>query len=120
MATARLRIFFSYTVLPEVTFTASHTATHYGDVVTLTCLIEGHPTNFTTITNSYGIVLSSQRKRTINSFRLETAAVVRDIEEEDYLCEVEVYYRGQPIAQKKESLKIKLYGEQNLACNQIG
>lgn len=112
-----LRMFFSYTVLPEVTFTASHTATHYGDVVTLTCLIEGHPTNFTTITNSYGIVLPSQRKRTINSFRLETVAVVRDIEEEDYLCEVEVYYRGQPRAQKKESLKIKLYGKQKLAFN---
>ena len=98
-------------VLPEITFTASHTATHYGDVVILTCLMEGNPANFTTITNSYGILLQSQVKRKINSFRLETTAVVRDIEEEDYECQVELHYKGHPVAQKKQSLKIKLYGK---------
>ncbi|CAI8037797.1 hypothetical protein GBAR_LOCUS21129 [Geodia barretti] len=85
---------FYVAVLPEITFTASHTATHYGDVVILTCLVEGNPANFTTITNSYGILLQSQVKRKINSFRLETTAVVHDIEEEDYECQIELHYKG--------------------------
>ena len=93
-----------------MTFIASHTATHYGDVVTLTCSVEGNPANYTSITNAYGVPLQTQSKK-ISTFRMETTAVLRDIDEEDYVCEVETHHRGNHIAQRKQSLKINLYSK---------
>lgn len=86
-------------------------ATHYGNKVTLTCTSEGFPSNYTVITNAYGIPLENQVKKNIGSFQLETSAIVRDIEEEAYVCEVAIYLKDSLIAVKKENLQIKLYSE---------
>ena len=101
----------TFSVIPTVTFTASQTATHYGDVVTLTCVMEGSPSNYTSIYNRFGIPLSPQKRRKVNTHRLETSATVRDIEEEDYVCEVETHYKGRPIAHRKLDLKVELYSK---------
>lgn len=98
-------------VLPEVTFTASHTATHYGSTVTLTCAMEGYPANTTIITNSFGIGVSTQFKKKINHYWMETTAMVQDIEEQEYVCLVETNYKGYSVAEKKQSLKINLYSK---------
>ena len=98
-------------VLPEVTFTSSHTASHYGNVVTLTCAVEGYPANSSTMTNAYGIEIHSYFKKKIGNFRIETTAVIEDIEEEDYVCLVETHYNGYSIAEEKHTLKINVYSE---------
>ena len=92
-------------------FTSSSTATHYRDSVTFKCITDGYPANSSTITNAYGIALQSQIKKKINQFRIETIALVSDIEEEDYVCRVETHYRGYPAVERKQNLKINVYGE---------
>lgn len=99
------------TVFPEVTFTSSVTATHYGSSVTLTCAVEGYPANTSTMTNSFGIRVQTQYKKKINHYRVETIAVIKKIEEEEYICLVETHYKGHSIAEEKKSLKINLYSK---------
>lgn len=91
-------------------FTSSSTATHYGDTVTFKCITDGYPANSSIITNAYGIALQRQIKKKINQFRIETIAIVKDIEEEDYVCRVETHYKGYPVAEQKQNLKINVYG----------
>ena len=101
--------FNKQTVLPEVTFTSSHSAAHYGDVVNLSCTVEGFPTNASSITNQYGVRVVEQHQLSLGSFKTETRATVNGVEEENYVCSVEVYYNGRKVAEEKRSLKIKLY-----------
>ena len=92
-----------------MTFTSSPSATHYGDIITLTCMVEGFPTNSSVMTNSHAVRLQNQFKKKISLFRMEAVAVVQDVEEEDYICSVEIHYKGYLVAEEKHSLKLKLY-----------
>lgn len=73
--------------------------------------MDGYPANSSTMTNGHGIRVRSQFKKKINHFRMETVAVVQDIEEENYDCLIETYYKGYPVAEEKRSLKINIYSE---------
>ena len=94
-----------------MTFTSSHSASHYGDVIHLSCTVEGFPTNASSITNQYGIRVVEQNQLSMGSFKIETRATVKNVEEENYVCSVEVYYNGKKVAEEKRSLKIKVYSE---------
>ena len=63
------------------------------------------------MTNAYGIPVQSYFKKKISNSRIETFAVIQDIEEEDYVCLVETHYKGYPIAEEKQTLKINLYSK---------
>ena len=100
-----------------MTFTASHSATHFGDVVDFSCTVEGYPTNLSSITNNYGVNIHGQVHKTIGSFRTETLVVVQDVEEEDYVCSVEIHHKGSLVAEEKRRLKVKLYSKSSTTCN---
>jgi hypothetical protein len=80
-------------------------------------VVEGYPANYSIMTNAYGIAVQSYFKKKISNSRIETLAVVRDIEEEDYVCLVQTHYKGYPIAEEKHTLKIHLYSQFQYNCS---
>ena len=77
----------------------------------LKCTTDSYPSNGSTITNAFGIVVGNQAKKRVSPSRIETLAIVEDLEEEDYVCLFETHYKGHPVAHQKQHLKINLYSE---------
>ena len=99
-------------VLPEVTFSSSQSAAHYGDTLNLSCAVEGYPVTHNTslITNHY-FKVEEQSSHVLSQYKVESSATVYDVGEEDYTCSVVIYYRENLVVNEERTLKIKLYSK---------
>ena len=102
-----------HVVLPEVIFSSSQSAAHYGDTLNLSCAVEGYPvtSNTSLITNHYFIKVEEQSSHVLSQYKIQSSATVYDIGEEDYTCSVVIYYKENLVVNEERTLKIKLYSK---------
>ena len=92
-----------------MTFSANKPAIHFGDILELSCLVEGSPVNFSAIHNNYGVKVSGQIKKKVDDYTTKTYVSVGDVEEGDYVCSVETYYKGTIVDSVEKKISVQLY-----------
>ena len=99
-------------------FTASVKAVTRHNPYRVSCVVEGYPAEYPTLTNKAGVPIASQFTTQHSKYRLESSVIIPQAEDEGYVCSVETHYKGQPVGGVQKELMIPIYGKY-FACSQL-
>lgn len=101
-----------HAVIPVMTFEASDKFVHIGDTFDLSCTLSGFPTNFSRITSKLkGEQLPHHMQKQMSPSVTKSYVPVFEPEGNVYVCEAEVYFMEQLLAQYREEVTVDVYGK---------
>lgn len=92
-------------------FTASVKSATRHDSYRVSCVVEGYPAEYPTLTSEAGVPIASQFTTQHSKYKLESAVIIPQAEDEGYICSVETHYKGQPVGRVQKELIVPIYGE---------